>query len=339
VNVFIESWDYLDTTSQRFFITGSETPKTIAGGRRSTLCCAADTEDGFGRYLVASSGNTLICGAAVAWPTSSGLGKIFSIGDETASGYTNVFISAQDDGSLGVYGHENTLLALSPAGVLQFGGAYQYIEMKVLVASGVAGSVQVRVNGQPVITLNAVQTYYSGALVPTVVSIYPQGRRTYDDLYVNTDAGLQNFDFAGDVRIDTHYPDAAGDFSEWNRNTGSTQFGTIDEHPPDEDVTYNFTQSAEATDALGLQDLIPVLAGVRAVHLLVRPKRVVAIPASGNMRSLLRIGGTNYFGAPYLTSTSGYQYFPTIFETSPATASEFSDAEFDDMQVGYQRVL
>lgn len=338
MNVFIESFDYLDTTSQRFFITGSETPKVISGGRRGTLCCAADTEDGYGRYIVASSGNTLICGVAVAWPSASGLGKILGIGDPTASGYTNIFIIAQDDGSLGVYGYPNTLLALSPAGTLQFGGVYQYIEMKVLVASGVDGSVQVRVNGQPVVTLNAVQTYYTGSLVPTIVSLYPQGRRHYDDLYINNDIGLHNFDFEGDVRIDTHYPDADGDIAQWNRNTGTVQFETIDEHPPDEDTTYNFTQSVGVLDAVGLQDLIPVLAGIRAVHHLVRAKRIAAITASGYMRSLLRMNGVNYFGDPYLTSTSGYQYFATIFETSPqAPASGFTDAEFDEMQVGYRR--
>lgn len=338
MNLFIESWDYLDTTSQRFFITGSETPKTISGGRRNTLCCAADTENGYGRYRVPTSGNALIVGAAVAWPGASGLGRIFGIGDATASGYTNVFISAQDDGSLAVYGYPNTLLALSPVGVLHFGGVYQYIEMRVLMASGVDGSVQVRVNGQPVITLNAVQTLYTGSLVPDVVSIYPQGRRHYDDMYINSEFGLTNTDFEGDVRIDTHYPVGDTLTVEWNRNTGTTNFGTINEHPPDEDLTYNGTPTVGAKDLLEIQDLIPVLAGVRTMHILTRAKSVGLASPSGVLQSVLRLGGIDYFGPNHIL-TGSYGYYPTIFEGSPVTASGFSDAEFDAMHVGYRKVL
>lgn len=336
MNLFVESWDYLDTTTQRFAITGAEVPKVIAGGRRNTLCCGADTVNGWGVYVVSGEGNTLIVGAAVAFPTASGLGNIFSIGDQTASGYSNVDIRGFDDGSVGVYRYPNTLLALSPVNVLRLDGVYQYVEAKVLIASGSAGAVEVRVNGQPVITLAATNTFNSGSLVPKALTIWPQGRRRYDDLYINTGVGLYNYDFEGDVRIDTHYVNADGDTAQWNRNTGSTQFGTVDEHPPDEDVTYNSTPTVGAIDTINLEDLIPVLAGVRAVHYLIRARAINLPTVSGVMHPILRIGGTNYLGPAFTTTTSGYRYYPTIYETSPATGIIFADAEFDGMQVGYK---
>jgi hypothetical protein len=333
VNLFIENWDYLDTSFQRFYITGVETPKVSTGGRRGTLCCDADTEDGYGGYLVAGSGNTLICGAAVAWPSASGFGRIFGIGDPTASGMVNIFISALDDGSLAVYRYPNTILALSPAGVLALGGAYNYVEAKVSIASGSSGMVQVRVNGQPVISLNAVNTFYAGSLTPNLVFIYPQDRRRYDDLYINSALGLYNYDFEGDVRIDTHYPNANGNSSQWNRSAGTLQFETIDEHPPDEDTTFNFTDTAGNKDTLGIQALIPVFAGIRSVALVHRMR-----PESGtiDVTPVVRSAAVDHDGTLF-TIASGYEYYQTIYETDPATVVPWTDAGFDAAEWGYKK--
>lgn len=337
MNLFIESWDYLDTTSQRFSITGSEVPKVVSGGRRGTLACAADTENGWGAYTVLGSGNTLICGAAVAYPTASGLGTIFAIGDPTASGYANVLIKGFDDGSLAVYRAPNTLLALSPVNVLRLDGTYQYVEAKVLLASGVAGAVEVRVNGQPVITLNAVNTYNSGSLCPKTVTIWPQGRRYYDDLYINSGAGLTNFDFEGDVRIDTHYPIEDGTV-EWNRLAGTSNFEMVDEHPPDEDASFNFTQhsTSRITDLFVRQALIPVLAGIRSLSVLARARSIALPPASGVMRAVLKIGDTTYSGAAFVPG-SAYLYHASVWDVSPATTSGFRDVEFNGMLFGYRK--
>lgn len=337
MNLLIESFDYLDTTSQRFFITGAETPDVSTGGRRGTLCCTADTENGWGGYLTTNSGFTMIAGMAVAFPTGSGLGRILGIGDETASGYANIIIAGTDDGSVAVYRAPATLLALSPAGVLRLDGVYQYLEAKVTLASGTAGVVQVRINGEQVITLNAVNTFNSGLLTPRMLLIYPQGRRRYDDLYINSDLGLTNNDFEGDVRIDTHYPTADSSV-EWNRKSGTTNFEMVNEHPPDEDTTFNFTlhSPSAVTDLLSHQELIPVLAGIRAISLLTRARSIALPPASGHMRALLKIGDTTYSGEVFIPG-SAYLYYPTIWDVSPATTSGFLDAEFNDMLIGYRK--
>jgi hypothetical protein len=333
MNLFLENWDYNDTSFQRFWITGAETPKVISGGRRGTSCCAADTEDGYGGYLVAGSGNTLICGAAVAFPTASGFGHIFGIGDPTASGMVNIYISALDDGSLAVYRSPNTILALSPAGVLALGGAYNYVEAKVGIASGTSGSVEVRINGEPIITLNATNTFRAGSLTPNLLFIYPQGRRRYDDLYINTGLGLYNNDFEGDVRIDTHMPNANGNSSQWNRSAGTLQFETIDERPPDEDVSYNFADTAGDKDTLGIQALIPVFAGIRSVALLHRMR-----PESGtiDITPIVRSQSVDHQGTAF-TIASGYEYYQTIYETDPATDAPWTDEGFDAAEWGYEK--
>ena len=335
MNRLLESWDYLDTTHQRFYITGSETPTVVSGGRRGTLACSADTEQGYGAYIVATSGNELICGAAVAWPTASGLGNIFAFGDPTASGYVNVFITALDDGSIVIYRYPDTLLALSPAGVLAFGAGYQYIEARVGIASGVSGIAEVRVNGQPVITLSAVNTFYAGSLTPTLVFIYPQGRRIYDDLFINDAMGGVNDSFEGDVRIDTHYPDADGAHSEWNRLSGAIQFEMIDEHPPDEDTTYNFTTTSGNLDTVSVQTLIPVFAGIRAVSLIARARKVP--PGNAGLAPIIRFNSVDYEGTGY-TLGSGYAYHETNYDTHPATASGWSDSDFNSSEFGYKKV-
>ncbi len=336
MNLFLESWDYLDTTTQRFSDTGPSTPVvTAAVGRRSTGGCTGVDENYYGAYAVNASGTTIIVGAAVRFPTSSGYGKVFGFGNVTASGMENVYLQAFDDGSLGLYRRDGQVLGVSQPGVLALAGDYQYIEAKIMLASGVA-TAEVRVNTAPVIVLTGLTTSFSD-LAPNRVWVYPQGRRYYDDMYVNDTRGSLNNDFEGDVRIDTHYPESDGDLAQWNRNTGSFQFDTVNEHPPDEDTTYNSTPITGNIDMLGLQNLIPVLAGVRSVCALIRAKGINTPAGSGIMRAGVRIGGTNYFGDQFITTISGYRYYPTIWETSPATTSGWADAEFDAMQIGYKK--
>lgn len=337
MNLFLENWDYLDTTSQRFSDTGLSTPTVTAAGRRGTSCCDGSTEGHYGAYAVNASGSTVIAGVAVQFPTASGLGKVLGFGDVTASGMENVYIQAFDDGSLGLFRQGGQVLGISPPNVFAMGGPYVYIEAKITIASGVGGAAEVRVNTAPVIVLTNINTYVNGSLIPNRIWIYPQGRRRYDDMYVNDERTDFNNSFEGDVRIDTHYPESDESVA-WNRNTGTTNFECVDEHPPDDDVTYNSTPTFSAVDILGLQDLIPVLAGIRSVQVLARAKSVGLPPPSGVLQSLLRIGGVDYRGVSHILSSS-YKYYPTIFNGSPATASGFSDVEFDAMQVGYRKAL
>jgi hypothetical protein len=329
VNLLLENWDYNDTASQRFAFVGSEIPQVAAGGRRGTNCCQAVTEDGWGSYTVDGDGTSLYCGVAVQYPTVSGLGKILGVGDPTASGRENIYLYGFDDGSIAIYRSPSTLLARSAPAVLSLGGNYQYIECSVTLASGGAGAVEVRINGTPLMALTAVTTHETGSTTPSLVTIYPQGRRRYDDLYVNRPEGLYNNGFEGDVRIDTHYAASAGQFAMWNRSTGSVQNETIDEHPPDDDTTYNYATSAELYDSFFVDRLIPAFLGVRAVSVLHRARQVGA--GAGAFHAVVVSAGDVY---PQHATTSGYLYYETSLHTLAQTL--LVDAGFNAAEIGYR---
>jgi hypothetical protein len=327
VNLLLENFDYLDTTSQRFAFVGAEVPVVSSGGRRSTSCCSAISEDGYGSFLVGATGDTLICGTALQYPTISGHGKILGVGDPTASGRENIYLHGFDDGSVAVYRNPATLLARSAPGILQLGGNYQYIEASVKLAGGGAGAVEVRVNSTPIIVLAAVTTLETGSTTPTLMHIYPQGRRRYDDIYVNEPGGLYNTGFEGDVRIDAHFPRADGQFAQWNRSTGSVQHETIDEHTPDDDGTYNYSSTSEAEDTHLMDALIPAFVGVRAVSVLHRARHVGA--GTGSFQPVVLSVGAY---AAHVT-TSGYKYYETSLHTLAQTL--LTDAGFNSAEVGY----
>ena len=332
MNRLLENFDYYNSPEYRLEVQG--TPIITAFGRRGSQCLDGSDEGDYGAFRVSTSGNEIIVGAAVSYITAgSGAGKIFGFGDDTASGFENCYISGNDDGSLSAYRSVEAILGISPPGVLNLQGAYNYVEARVLLASGGDGQVEVRVNGDPVLVLNSTDTYRVGSIVPSLVWIYPQGRRRYDDVYINDATGLQNNDFEGDVRIDHHMPDADGDLSQWNRSTGLTQFATIDEIPPDEDNSYNFTSTSGNTDTLSHDPLIPAFAGIKAVSLIHRARK--ASNGEAAIGGIVRSEAINTELMQHVL-TSGYRYYETtaVHESVPAVAT---DDGFNAAQWGYRK--
>lgn len=332
MNRLLENFDYYSSAEYRLEVQGN--PIITAFGRRGTSCLDGSDEGDYGAFRVSTSGNEIIVGAAVSYITAgSGAGKIFGFGDDTASGFENCYISGNDDGSLSAYRSVEAILGISPPGVLNLGGAYNYVEARVLLASGGDGQVEVRVNGDPVLVLNSTSTFRVGSIVPSLVWLYPQGRRRYDDVYINDATGLLNNDFEGDVRIDAHMPDSDGALSEWNRSSGLQQFATIDEIPPDEDGTYNFTSTSGNIDVLSHDALIPAFAGIKAVSVIHRAKR--ATNGTAAIETIIRSAGTNHIIRQHVL-TSGYMYYesPAVHEAVPAVAT---DDGFNEAEWGYRK--
>lgn len=332
MNRLLENWDYTDTTHQRYYTTGLSTPTITANGRRGTRCADGTTAEHYGAYFISASGATLIVGAAVEFPTASGLGKIFGFGDPTASGMLNCYVRANDDRSVSVYRADDTLLGISQPNLLTFGGGYNYIEARVTI--GNSGAAEVRIGGLgTVLLLTNIDTFRNGSTTPSLLWIYPQGRRRYDDLYINDLLGSQNIDFEGDVRIDAHFPNAVGNSSQFNRSVGDLQYATVDEETPDEDSTYNSTGTIDALDTLGVENLIPVGAGVKAVSVLTRER--ITDTGSASHAAVVRSSSTDHVFASHVL-TSGYAYYetPNAHLTVP---SLLSDAGFNAAEFGYKR--
>jgi hypothetical protein len=342
VNVWMESWDYVDTATQRVSLVGGTLPTVVSAvGRRGTRALQGSAADAYAGYALAASGTTLTVGVAVASyaPPSGPYGKLVGVGHMAASGAEHVCAAVLPDGSLGLFHGDGVgltvgdVLALSPPGVMRFDGSYQYVELHAEISA--SGTLEARIGTETIIRLQEVATQASGVgVTPDVVWLYPQEERRYDDAYANDAQGDRNTGFAGNVRITADFPVGDGVSSDWLPQPVQANYRNVAQPVPDDDTSYNHTDSAGARDQFQMPPLRDRGAGVLALEVLVRAKKALPagdVPVNASVRS-----GTTYDGPTVLVG-SGYGYLATTYETDPLTSSGWMDEAIDVAQLGYRR--
>ena len=105
---------------------------------------------------------------------------------------------------------------------------WYHIEAKWVFDEGTSGSMECRVNETPVINQTGIKTYKSGGDSQGNHSFtqieFAKGLHHYwylDDLYVLDGEGSVANDFIGDCRVDTLYPNANGDYTNFDPTPSS----------------------------------------------------------------------------------------------------------------------
>jgi len=161
-------------------------------------------------------------------------------------------------GSLRVNADSGVLLVYVGSGGVDTGtnpflqSAWNLIEIHEII-SDVSGLIEVKLNGVDDI-------YYSGDTKPggdTGVGTFQfggvsQGNFCYvDDIALNDTSGTENTSWCGDGHIELIIP-VSDDSVQWTPLSGSTNYGMVDEIPPDDDTTYVSASSTGYTDIYGL---------------------------------------------------------------------------------------
>lgn len=196
-----------------------------------------------------------------------------------------------------------------------------YLEVKVTI--GIAGSVEIRIDGQTVGLATGIQTQqtgnsYTNRFAVTGVAQFSGGSVSVDDLYVinPTDAtGLVNF--IGEVKIQTKYPNADGNQNDWTRSAGSpstnyTQVNATNTSYIETNV-YNTSGVLNAKDLYNIQDFV-VTGSIFAVqeNLSFRKDDV----GNKSICPLLRTASVEYEGATTF-SYSDYTHTSKMWEVNP----------------------
>lgn len=213
-----------------------------------------------------------------------------------------------------------------------------HIEAKVTV-HGSAGAVEVRVNGQTLLTATGLDLTQTANNYANQISLgfgnwYGGGPHGpyYDDWYVLDTTGTRLNDFIGERRIITTFPVGTGNASAWTPSAGSN-FATVDDVPPNEDTDYVSTATVGATDSHLLGDLPANTLGVEAIKHTVRARKDDA--GSRTLRSLLRTNSTNYESADMNLSDS-YTDRRVYLELNPDTGLPWTPAEVNALEAGYK---
>jgi hypothetical protein len=107
-------------------------------------------------------------------------------------------------------------------------GEYHYVEAKIF-SDATSGTVEIRVNGCPILNLASVNTLNTGGAITNVMvgysqDIFHKADTNLDDYYVCDGSGSTNNDFLGDVTVRTLYPD--GDNTTQFSTTGNGGYST-----------------------------------------------------------------------------------------------------------------
>jgi hypothetical protein len=288
---------------------------------------------------IASPKSTLITGCALlveALPTAGVSMPLLYI-ENNASTPQRHEVRLASDGAIEVYKRESSDTKLGVSWVPLTPGAWRYLELKVVEGSG-SGSVEVRLDGQAVLTLTGLtvttgaKLYKAGVCVKTTTSAIPVAVRI-DDFYLADTAGSLNNTYLGDVRIDVLRPMGAGDTGQWTPTGAAANWDTVNEALPDE-ADYVSATTLGLRDLYQMTDLpamsAPTVLGVQSVLLAHKSDA-----GATGIKAVVKSGAAETTGALH-NLASDPLYFTHLFETDPNTATAWTEATLNAAQFGQQ---
>jgi len=196
-------------------------------------------------------------------------------------------------------------------------GKWQYIEIKVVVADGTGGSVEIHIDGKQVWNLTSVDTRDGGASgAVDLVTIFGMGVGSdLTDIYIADGSGSAPYNtILGDCRTDMVQPDGDGNYTEFGTTTGTPHSGEVDEVGPDSDTTVVTSTGANERDTFTMAN-IPTITSQTIFH--VQQFSWAEHDGSAtNFSMRFRISGTDYAGVSQALAAS-YGYFLENHDEDP----------------------
>ena len=223
---------------------------------------------------------------------------------------------------------------------------------KVLVHP-TAGSVDVRLNGEPIITVAGISTitalgptYWSGVIGGFGVGDNGNGT-IFDDFVVMDDVadGLDDprlpggggfTKFLGPVEIIVKRPNGPGLAAEWTPSPAGANWDQVNDVDADDDATHNSAapDAVGASDLHAMENLLPA-EDVLAVQSLVCARKTEEGVAAAAL--LVHEGGATTVG-PTVYQPNVYAYLHRAEPTLP-DGSLWTKARWDAIQYGYRRIV
>lgn len=271
--------------------------------------------------------------ASVGFPASGGINE-FSLMDAATKQISLAFDTA---GAIRVLrgSFTGTLLGTSPSNSL-VAGAWNFIEVKVLFATGATGTVTVKVNGVTVLTLSSVITCvsanaYANQIQFRFTASINVGTMKFDDLYVFNALGGINNDFAGDSKVVVLRPAGAGHTQSWTTNGSGTHFGCINQTNPDGDTTYLSSSTIGQIDVETLDALPASVTAVLAVQTVISARKDDA--SVRQIAPVLSDGSTDAAGTT-VGLANNFAYYMQAYDQNPLTTSNWATGDFATLQAG-----
>ncbi len=301
-----------------------------SNGRRGGNCITLNNSTGyFQKSLPAAL--TEVFTAFAFYRAGAGGGSVCNM---YSAATLQVSITVNSDGSVSV-SRNVTVLATSAAGLVPQ-NAFTQFQVRAVISDTV-GVIQVRLNGSGsnAVSVTGADTN-NGAAAVSVNGIqfkaYAVNDR-FDDVVIWDTAGSTANTWLGDVRVDSYFPNANGDSSQFVGSDGNStdNYLLVDGASPN-GTDYVQSSTVNDKDLYGFTNLSHTPSSIFGV--LVAPSALKDDAGSRSIRMLAKSGGTEVdSGADVNLSTTRTRYLG-LFETDPNTSAAWTKAGLDAAQFG-----
>lgn len=320
--LFFDGFDFNNLPSTRWNINapGRSTSPVRTGSHSATGNAVRDIGQNLGSVII---------GCAFNKPSAGGLIRLMDgdLEQLTLRVTPGLAIEARRGNASGA------VLGASANGIFPL-NAWNYIEVKAVIHNS-TGAIIVRLNGVPVLTLNGIDAQNTANPFVTRYALDPTS--FLDDHYLADLTGsAPNNDFLGDIRVETLYPNAAGDEADFVPLVGANFQNVDDVGLPDGDASYNSSANVGDRDLYNLQNPATLSGTVHAVQ-----THVVARKTDSGVREIATVnksGSTVTVGPAHTLGLSYLQYDGPIYEANPDTGIAFTLPEVQSLQAGVETI-
>lgn len=256
----------------------------------------------------------------------------FTLQSGDGTGILSVML--RNDGFLQVTGGPMSDPVLDTASFPILIGAWNHIETKFVISSSV-GSIEVRLNGVSVLSVNDLNL---GSVGVTQI-FFDSGGATVDqhidDLVIyDLNGGVAN-DFIGPARVHTVYPASDSTPAEWTPTGSGTGAGAVDESSPDDDTSFINAATDGDIHAFTMPSLPSEVVDLEGFYVNARSKQVDA--GATAFRINARSGAATENGDPKALTTT-YAYQGQAFTDDPNTSgAKYTKAAFEAVILEIER--
>lgn len=217
-------------------------------------------------------------------------------------------------------------------------GAWQYIEIGVVIATSTGGSVTVKVNQVAVLTLSSINTQNTGNATASAVQFQitmPNSGTSYtllDDIYIcDGTTGLNNT-FLGDNVVEAVKPNGAGNYANWTASSGAN-YTTQSDIPEDGDTSYVTTSTSATIDTYTHGSLARVNSSILGIQVNYCARTTDSTAYS--IYPVVRSSGTDNVGSTaYAINITSYAIIGVVIPQNPVAAANWTPTTLNAAEIG-----
>jgi hypothetical protein len=239
-------------------------------------------------------------------------------------------------GTFEVLGPNDTWLGSTRVNLERF--TYHYVEMKVY-HHATNGTVNVRVNGCPVLDLSSVNTLYAASKPSARFGIgggYGPGANQYlriDDAYVCDGSGNTCNDFLGPVRVETIWPDGDDSVSWTTTANSANHYDNVDRNQRDGSTDYVEEGSANVLDLFTTANTAVTWTDIHSVTTWTGAWYATS---SAGLQQVIDSNGTKDYSGNISLATGVLIYGPHAQDVDPDTGNSWNGTTVNAMKTGFR---